>query len=166
MTRIAHNYARALYELGIGEESIRKSERLAESSELMRALGSPVVSKKAKHRIVDKVFPKEMHNFVKLLCDYGSVCYIPQIFKAYDAYVDECHDVLTARLVCVVPPDDAQKEKMKEFIRKKFGKQHVKMEIVQDDSLIGGFILKVMDVEYDWSTRGRMERLASHLKRM
>ena len=35
--------------------------------------------------------------------------------------------------------------------------------MVRDDSLLGGFLLRVGSDEYDWSIKGRMDRLAQEL---
>lgn len=164
MTQLSKNYGRVLYELGISKEAIEESRTLAGSRELMEALGSPVVSKKAKHNIVDRIFPKEMHNFVKLLSDYGSVSYIEEIFDAYDAYVNERNGIITASLVCVTPPSQEQKERIEQFLMGEYGKSKVKLDISTDESLIGGFILKTEDNEYDWSLKGRISQLTGHLK--
>ncbi len=164
MTRISQNYARVLYELGISDEVIEEVKELSKVDELISSLASPVVSKKAKHNIVDKVFPKEMHNFMKVLCDYDSVGCIGDILKAYDEYVNEQEGCVEAELICVEAPDTEQKQRIEQFLMSEYGKKKVKLLINKDESLIGGFILKVCDMEYDWSMKGRIAQLADHLK--
>lgn len=164
MTRISKNYARVLYELGISKETIEEVKELSRVDELVSSLASPIVSKKAKHNIVDRVFPKGMHNFMKLLCDYGSVGYIGEIMKAYDAYVNEREGRIEARLICVEAPSDEQKHRIEQFLMKEYGKEKVRLIINIDESLIGGFILKAYDKEYDWSIKGRISQLAGQLQ--
>lgn len=164
MTQISKNYARVLYELGISKEVIEEVKELCKVDELVSSLNSPIVSKKAKHNIVDKVFPKEMHNFMKLLCDYDSVSYIGEIMEAYAAYVNEQENCVEARLICVEAPSEEQKQKIEQFLMSEYGKAKVKLIITIDESLLGGFILKAYDMEYDWSMKGRISQLAGHLK--
>lgn len=164
MTQISKNYARVLYELGISKEAIEQTAQLVKVKELVAALGSPVVAKKAKHNIVDKVFPEEMHNFMKLLSDYGSIGYIEEILNAYEEYADGQDDCLRARLVCVTAPTAEQKLKIEQFLMGEYGKSKVKLDTELDDSLIGGFVLKAEDKEYDWSLKGRISQLTGHLK--
>ncbi len=164
MTQLSKNYARVLYELGISKEAIEEARELSECKELIDALNSPVVSKQEKRNVADKVFPKEIRSFIKQLCDYGSVSYIKEIFEAYDEYVDEVNDVVAASLICVVPPTEEQKEKIEQFLMEEYGKTKVRLEISIDRRLIGGFMLKVKDREYDWSMKGRILQLAGHLK--
>lgn len=164
MTQLSKNYARALYELGISGEAIDTARKLCQVKELTDALSSPIVAKKAKHNIVDRVFPKEMHNFMKLLSDYGSTKYINEIFMAYDEYVNEQNDCMEAQLICVEAPNKEQKIKIEQFLMGEYGKSKIKLNISIDEKLIGGFVLKAYDREYDWSMKGRISRLAGHLK--
>ena len=47
--------------------------------------------------------------------------------------------------------------------QEKYHKTDVKIEIVKDPALLGGFILKTGDDEYDWSLKGRLSRLEQKL---
>lgn len=62
---------------------------------------------------------------------------------------------LVAGIRCVTRPSEAQAEKIKDFIIKKYNCEHVELSIQIDPSVRGGFILTVGNDEYDWSTRGR-----------
>ena len=77
MTQTSINYATVLYELEIPKEIIDETERIfTENDILYKSLLSPIVSKNSKDNIIDRVFPKEMHNFLKVLCHYNSIDYI------------------------------------------------------------------------------------------
>lgn len=163
MTQLSKNYAVALYSLGISREAIDATRELVAVRELIEALSSPIVSKQTKHRIVEKIFPASMKNFMKLLCDYNSVEYINEILDAYHSYVNELNGVLDAELVCVTAPTKEQIKNMEQFLTGEYEKSHISLKILFDESLIGGFILKVENVEYDWSLKGRISQLAGHL---
>ena len=64
---------------------------------------------------------------------------------------------LTARLVCVTPPDPAQEEKMRRFLSHKYGTQ-VELTIERDPSLQSGFRLFAGGDVYDWSAEGRLRQ--------
>ena len=164
MNQISKNYARALYELGISKESVEAAKLICREEALMEALKSPVVSKKEKHKVIEKVFPKEMHNFMKLNSDYSSVKLLDEIFLAYDAIILNENSKLKAELICVEPPAKEQEEKMKQFICKESNVENVEFEIKIDKEIIGGFILITYDKEYDYSIKGRIDKLATHLK--
>ena len=62
-------------------------------------------------------------------------------------------------------PEEAQKEKMEDFLRREFGAKEVILTLREDKSLIGGFILSAGDKEFDWSLRGRYNNLRQKLTR-
>mgnify|MGYP002082412101 FL=1 len=113
--------------------------------------------------VIDQVFPESMKNFLKVVCKNQRVNLINEIFDAYDEYCDEQAHILTAVLTCVEPPSEEQLDKMKVFLCDKYQKADVKIQIVEDTSLLGGFILHVENDEYDWSLKGRLTRLEQKL---
>ena len=73
--------------------------------------------------------------------------------------------ILHATLRCVTPPNEAQLEKMKAFLAEHYHCDSVELEIKQDPSVRGGFVLNVGNDEYDWSMRSRQERLNDQIKK-
>ena len=61
--------------------------------------------------VIDKVFPEEIRNFLKVVCKYQRMDLIEDIFAAYDRYCDEQNQVLNAVLTCTVPPSEEQKKR-------------------------------------------------------
>ena len=164
MTETAINYAKVLYELGI-DKDIAEDARAAfeEVPELKKTLTNPVIPIRTKHRIIEKVFPEEIRNFFKILCDYRSVEAVEDIFAAYKEYYNEQNGILTAHLVYVDMPDEKQLEQMGTFLCKKYGAKEVEWNLTQNEKLFGGFVLRVKDYEYDWSLAGRMNQIRNRL---
>jgi len=166
MTQIAINYAKVLYELGISKKVIYDvKDILSSTPELKDALASPIVSKQEKHNIIEKVFPKEMHNFFMVLCDYQSMEVIDQIFVAYKNYYNEQNSILEAKLIYVTVPNEEQLNNIKEILMSKHHKNQVELSLVEDPSIIGGFIIEAENYETDWSIRGRLNQLQQRLVR-
>ena len=63
----------------------------------------------------------------------------------------------------IVSKDAKQVEQMKAYLANKYGKQTVELSMVEDKSLIGGFVLRVGDKEEDYSMKGRLDRLEKRL---
>lgn len=64
MTESLNNYGKVLYELNISPESAAGARELLEKvPQVSEVLSSPVVSLAAKQRVVDRIFPREIHNF-------------------------------------------------------------------------------------------------------
>ena len=62
---------------------------------------------------------------------------------------------VNAELKYVTKPSDNQIFRLKEFVKKKLGAEEVSLELIEDKSIGGGFILTAGSLVYDWSTAGR-----------
>ena len=164
MTQLAINYGTALYELNIPEEELTVQRNLLwKTKELTESLASPIVSLKAKHAVIDRIFTGKFKNFLKKLCDYNSVGYLEEILQAYDLYRNEAEGKLEGELLFVTPPTEAQLEQIKGFLCKKYNKKQVELNMQQAPELIGGFIIRTGNYEYDWSYAGRLKALQQKL---
>ena len=113
---------RVLFELSPKAESVKASRELFEScDELKDALASPAVEIKEKEKVIDRLFPEDMRNFLKVMCQWGHMDNIMDIFDAYDDEVLKSKNILKAELYCVCPPEKAQTDKIKETLKKKYG---------------------------------------------
>jgi len=166
MTQTAINYAKVLYELGISKNMVEEAEKIMSSvPELKGILENPTVSKQKKHNIIEKVFPKEMHNFFKVLSDYQSIEETDDIFAAYKKYYNEKNGILEARLSYVTAPGTEQLEGIRTFLMNKYHKKKVDLMLTEDPTIVGGFIIQVENYVTDWSTRGRLNQLQQKLVR-
>lgn len=156
----AVSYGRVLFGMDIPEERVSKTrEILKEVPQLTDVFMNPTISLKKKYSVIDKVFPQEMGNFLKTVCRYQRMGLIDEIFAAYDNCRESQKGIIHAVLSCVTPPGEDQKKGIEAFICRKYGVEEADIQVRRDDSLIGGFLLRVGSDEYDWSMKGRMNRL-------
>ena len=161
----AVRYARILYDLGIPAEKIQKTRDIFdEVPQLHDIFVNPTISSGRKMKVIDRVFPEEMRNFLKVVCRFFNDTATTEIFTAYDDYCDEQNKVLNAVLTCTAPPSEEQKKGMEAFLCRKYGAEKAHIEISRDEALLGGFVLRVGSDEYDWSVKGRLNRLEQRLK--
>lgn len=166
MTQTAINYAKVLYDLNVPEDVIIETKTLVrENPELVKALMNPVISLRDKEKVIDKVFPVQLHNFFKVLSRYQSVDCLEDIFVFYGQYVHEKHNILDAVLYYVTPPTGEQLEGIKSRLSKEYGKTFVNIRLIEKPELIGGFIIKVGDKETDYSILGRINGMRRQLLR-
>ena len=166
MTQTAINYAVVLYQLKIPKKEIEKAKKIyKESEELRKALASPVISKREKHRVIERIFPKPTCSFFKVLCDYNSVSLTEEIFAAYEDVVRKAEGIGFATLYCVTEPDRKQEKGIREFLEKRYPEKEMEIQIVKKQELIGGFVIRYQDYEIDWSLKGRMDQLKERLTR-
>ena len=142
----AMRYAQVLYELNVPKKAIQKAREIFEEvPQLHDVFVNPTIPAQKKERVIDKVFPQEMRNFLKVACKYERMDLIPEIFAAYDRYCDE------------------QLKNMEAFLCKKYEASKARIEIQTDSTLLGGFVLRTGSDEYDWSLKGRLDRLGQKL---
>ena len=164
MTQTSINYGIVLYELSVPQEAAETSRRILEEvKELSKVLESPVVPFDEKEKVIGRIFPEEMKNFLCVVCKYAHAALLPEIFQAYQDYYNEQHKILTADLHCVAPPTEEQLEGIRKFLLKKYQMQDAKIRIIKDESLVGGFLIRTRDQELDYSLKGRINALQQKL---
>ncbi len=160
----AVSYGKVLFELNIPEESVRKTQEILKAvPQLSELFMNPTVALKKKLAVIDRVFPEDMRNFLKTACRYRRMDLMDEIFAAYDRCRDEKDRILRAVLTCTVDPSKEQKERIEAFLCRKYGADEAQIEVRHDEELLGGFILRAGSDEYDWSMKGRLDRLTRAL---
>lgn len=164
MTQTELNYAVVLYELPIEKESIKSAQECFQNVPMLKEiLANPTIDKKQKWNIIERVFPKEMQAFLKKVCELGHMSKIENIFEAYTKYAQEQEGAVCAQIFYVTEPNEEQKAGFVNFIKKEYGCQNVKLQLVEDRSLLGGFLLKIGNIEYDYSLLGKLNHIRQQL---
>ena len=127
---------------------------------------SPAVSLSAKHNVIEKVFPLQIRDFLKVLCDNGDVYLWDDICTAYREVSPERKEEFVVTLSYVTAPTDEQLQNIRNFIQKKYNREDMVFETKEDPSLGGGFIIRAGNEVYDWSTNGRMKQFADKLSQV
>lgn len=124
----------------------------------------PMVEITKKHMVIDRVFPKEIRNFMKLLCDNGDFGLFQEICDAfYDLEKIPGSEETKAELVYVTPPTEEQLAGIKKFLIKEVQNENITIDMKADSSLKSGFILRIGTREYDWSEKGRIAQFESRI---
>ncbi len=157
-------YAKLARDLGVpGPEMDQTLELFQDVPQLLADFEDPTRELSAKHRVIDRVFPTKVRDFLKLLCDKGAVGLFPEIREAYRGLAPERKGRARARLRYVTPPSREQLEGIRRFVYEKAGTREVDLSEKKDSSLGGGFVLEIDGQEYDWSTKGRVEQMREKL---
>ena len=99
------------------------------------------------------MIPGPVQSFFKVVTDNGEADSIFEIFASYDELVLRKNKVVKAVFAYVTKPDDRKIEDIKNMICRKYHKTGVNLQLKEDPSLIGGFILTVGDDVYDRSVK-------------
>lgn len=166
MTKRAINFAKVLFDLKLPEETVKNTGKLLLSDrQLSEALASPAVKLNEKHKVIDAVFDKEIRSFLKVLCDHGGILMISDILEAYESLLLDGKNMMKATLFYAAKPGEDQLKKVEEMLCRKYRKSDVILDLKQDFSLVGGFILTVGDTVYDKSIKGALLGLSEALAR-
>ena len=128
---------------------------LSVSDELIQILNSPSVSKEEKKKVVDEIFSFSVKSIVLHLAEECKVDELGSVIDAYSAELDKKNRVARATLICVTEPDEKQLKGIEEFVCKEENAGSAKIEIVKDNSLIGGFIIRIGNKQYDRSLKSK-----------
>ena len=165
MIQEVEKYAKMVGNLEIPKSVLEQALGIFQAvPEIMQDFSNPANDLAAKHNVIDRVFPTQIRSFLKLLCDNDAVSLFPEICEAYRNLTPEKKGSVRAVLRYVTAPDDAQRGRILEFIRKKSGAQDIDFQEKEDASLGGGFILNIDGKEYDWSDRGRVDQVRARLE--
>lgn len=164
MSQISHNYATVLYELHVPKEAITFTDEILSSHPILfDALKNPTIPCNQKYNVIDRIFPIEMRNFLKVLCFHHSAALLPEILKDYTAYSHQQEGILDAVLTYTVKPDEVTTNRIKEVLKTKYQKQDVNLTMKKDSTLLGGFLIHANGEELDYSMYGRLKRLQQKL---
>ncbi|WP_243277956.1 ATP synthase F1 subunit delta [Enterocloster citroniae] len=154
-----------MYELEIPGQMVKNAaDVIKENPELSRVLTSPVVPMGSKHAVIEKVFREPeysglMVRFLKKACDAGCIGQMGDIADAWQSYSLRMEGVMEAELHYVTMPGAAQIAGMKQFLCSRYHKKDIDLRLVMQPDLVGGFVLKAGDTEYDYSLKGQLNQL-------
>lgn len=151
--------------LGISENILLRTDDILKSvPQIQEEFENPAVALEKKHHVIDMVFPSEIRDFLKLLCDNGDMKHWGEILKARQNTVTKKKDGFLVRLRYVTKPDEAQLRGIQAFVQKHYQDSgEISFEMEEDASIGGGFILEAGNEVYDWSTKGRLQQFQEKL---
>lgn len=172
--RVAARYAKSLFQLardtGVLEEVFADTSLISQTfyanRNLRLMLLNPVIRYDFKLRILQRVFQREISQlssrFLELLSRKGRAELLPEICIAFTGFYHEEKGMVAAEVTGSVSLDDKMRAELSEYVRTKTGK-NVLLEEKIDGDLIGGFVLRVGDLQLDRSVSGMLRQLKREL---
>ncbi len=133
------------------------------SDELKQILDNPNVLPSEKRAVIDDLFAPSVREFLGELAAEGKTSQLEEIVCAYIRELDKKNNIANATVYCTTPPNDEQLEGIKAFVCKEENAGEAKITIVQDDSLIGGFIIRVNSKEFDFSLKTKLDAIKAQV---
>ena len=164
MIQAVEKYATMLKELEIPEDVIEQALDIFQTVPvLMEQFCNPAADLAGKHRAIDKIFPSQIRDMIKVMCDDQDIELFPEVCKAYKETQWKKTGKERAILKYVTKPTEAQLEGIREFVKKESGSDEIELVCEKEESLGGGFVLSIGNKEYDWSTEGRIKQLTEKI---
>ena len=159
MLQKVSDYAQQLYRMRVPKSVIEETSRIFDVlPETASQLSDPTVSLEKRLSIIDSIFPTEVRTVLKALCQDGIVSEWKNVAEEYLRVSREESTKLKVHLRYVTKPVEEQLVRIRNFVYDKYHTHNIEMELKEDDSLGGGFVLEVGHDQYDWSTKGRRQQ--------
>ncbi len=172
--KIGVRYAKALLMLGkeIGvldalyKNVTELSALTANNEEFKFFIHNPVIKPSVKISITEKLFKGKINDlllrFLILVIENKREAHFASIFIAFSDQYHAEKGIKAACLTTAVDIDSATEKRILEMIKNNF-KADVELEKKVNKDIIGGFVLKIDDLQYDTSIASKLRKIKSDL---
>ena len=168
-TRAAIRYAKAILDLAkdqnvvsvVNDDMKSIATAIAETKELNEMLQSPVVPSATKKSALLAVFNnlnKLSTNLIDVLISNKRIDILGDVAQKYNQLFDEEQGTQVAKVTSAVPLTEELKKMALAKVKELTGKD-AEITNVIDESILGGFILRVGDLQYDASIANKLSKL-------
>lgn len=164
-------YAKSLIDLSTEQNSLEEVKNdmvlfeqiVNDHSELEAILKNPIVPLDKKSGILKDVFGNKVHqitnSFLKLVVNKGRSAILFDTAKQFVAQYNLIKGIVTAEVTSAIALTEASKAEVVSLVKKEMGANEVIVKEKVDEKLIGGFILKVGDKQFDASIASGLSKL-------
>ena len=172
-TRAAIRYAKAILDIAdskgvatkVSEDMLLIGSTIKSNEELSAFIQSPIIKVEVKESALLEIFATSnavTKSLIHLLFVNKRFEILSAITKEYNALFDIMNNVEIAKVTTAIPLDKALEAKVLAKIAT-FSNKKVTIENIIDPSIIGGFILKIGDKQYNASVANRLQVLKREL---
>lgn len=174
-TKAAARYSKALLDLAVEQNLVDRVaddmnyilEVDSQTRDFQVVLNSPVISASKKLEIFSQIFTsfdESTKKFIELITKNRREYMLVQIASSFKSQVNAMRGIVPVTLVSAVSmSDDTKKEILQKVEQAVGGKIEVTEQL--DESLIGGFIVKMEDKQFDASVSRQLSNLKQLLTR-
>lgn len=173
-TKVSSRYAKSLFELAKEQgqlDQVNSDMKLlanvcGANKEFGNLLSSPIISADKKLAVLNKVFEGKISEmskgFFNIVTKKGREQFLEGIAKSFLQLYKQHHSITTAIITTAKGLDEGLRKKVYEII-KNSTKSEVELVEKTDKSLIGGFVLRVGDNQYDASISSDLRKMKQGL---
>ncbi len=175
LTTLARPYAKAAFELAEQANALAEwsamlelAGSLAADETISAVLHNPLVGSAASVGLIRDAgadaFNARFSDFLNVLSENNRLSVLPEISRLYGLLREVAEKRLSVRVVSAATLDEAQAERMRAALAKRFGKE-VELLSEIDAEVLGGAVIYAGDQVIDGSLRGRLGKLEQSLDR-
>ncbi len=168
-TRAAIRYAKALLSLALSEKKADKvnddmkliANTISNNGELANVLSNSVIKTEVKKASLLAIFPKLnklTSGLFDLLISNKRIDILHDVAEKYSVLFDAHNGKETAQVTTAVPLTKDLENKVLAKVKQLTNKT-VELESIVDESILGGFILRVGDKQFDASISNKLNKL-------
>lgn len=169
--KAASRYAKSLIDLSTEQNALQDmmndmvlfEQVVNNNSELEAILKNPIVPLDKKAGILNDVFGNKVHqitqSFLKLVVNKGRAGILFEVSKQFIAQYNTIKGIVTAEITSAVALNEATKAEIVALVKREMGANDVVVKEKVDEKLIGGFVLKVGDKQFDASIASGLNKL-------
>ncbi len=173
-SKIAVRYAKALFQLAleknkldlVNNDVVMINQALKDFGQFGLYLKSPVVKPSQKLALIREAFTGNIQDislsFLGLLVQNKRENHLEDIIRRFFDVFRDYKGIKAALITTAVPLNDHVKKKFHALLSSIY-KTSIELQAAQDASIIGGFVLKVGDQQYDASVATGLKRIKTAL---
>jgi F-type H+-transporting ATPase subunit delta len=172
LSKVAVPYAEALLDLAKSNDSLKEttndmnivSQFLANSSDLKKFLGNPLITKEAKKNVVKDILGEQIDGstlkFLLLLVERGRIELLENIAQKFLELSFKQESIEIAKITSSIQLSAQQQKEIAEKLKVITGAKQIKLALKVDPSLIGGFTIEIGSKMIDTSIRGQLKQIS------
>lgn len=168
-SRAAIRYAKAVLSLAKDQQSAEAvnsdmklvANTIAKSDDLSQMLQSPVVRSSDKKAVLTAVFKNTnvaTTNLIDTLIENKRLALLNDVAESYTQLYDQMRESQVATVTTAIPLTDDLKAKVLAKVKELTDKEAELTNLI-DESILGGFVLRVGDIQYNASISNKLNRL-------
>lgn len=144
------------------DDMVLVASTIKENKDLQIMLNSPVIKPEHKRNVLTEIFEKRTTNItvglIDLLISNKRLIIFGEIAKQYTILYDYLRGKEIAMVTSAIPLTKEMNEKVLNKVKEITGKEATIENIVNSD-IIGGFVLRIGDIQYDASIANKLQVL-------
>jgi F-type H+-transporting ATPase subunit delta len=176
MATVINTYARAFADVVFDTQLdagkiLQETQSLAElvegSKQLREVWTSPAISAEQKRAVLDAIAARmgtsrSVRNFMAVLIDHRRTQFLAAIVKEFELELDRRLGFTDAEITSSRQLNDNERQSLEGQVEQLTGKK-VRAHYLQDESILGGAVVRLGSTIYDGSVKGQLEKIREQL---